>query len=197
MSDDTTMRVITPLAAMLVATTLPSAVAAQHDMSPEAKHEIGVDLSTAYQHLGAVTSGATTTPSSSQVLVGTPVDVRIGFPASDRLVSDPRLAFALQSKGNSTGGTAYVFDPLDLNLLLAFRSNRTGPYVTAGAALRVVHDTSTLTQFGFNGGIGTRLPYEAGAIRLEAFGQYFLRREGDGTPDELNVGVRVGLSLWH
>ena len=47
---------------------------------------------------------------------------------------------------------------------------------------------------GLNGGVGTRVPYEAGAIRLEAFGRYGF--EGD-LPGVWDLGARVGLSLWH
>ena len=97
---------------------------------------------------------------------------------------------------------AYVFVP-DLNFLWAFQGNRRGPYVTGGAGVVIAHvpvfgfRTGTTTQFGINGGIGTRVPYESGAIRLEAFGRYFLQNTNKGLPKELNVGVRIGISLWH
>jgi hypothetical protein len=53
------------------------------------------------------------------------------------------------------------------------------------------------SQFGFNGGLGTRVPYESGVIRLEAFTQYLLKNTSKGLPNTLNIGARVGLSLWH
>ncbi len=32
---------------------------------------------------------------------------------------------------------------------------------------------------------------------MEAFLQYKLKNTGKGLPNELNIGARVGLSLWH
>ena len=170
----------------------PAIAAAQHDMAMghAMKHEFGADITGFYQRLSQ--NGA----SSNQILIGTPVDLRVGIGAGDKATVEPRINFAFHSKGNSNGGAAYEFIP-DLNFTWGFQSNHNGPYLTAGAALRMEHDTSTQTQFGFNGGLGTRIPYESGAIRLEAFGQYFLKKAADGIPNELNIGVRIGLSLWH
>ena len=171
----------------------PAIAAAQHDMSSmghQAKHEVGVDITAFYQRLSL--AGL----SSNQILIGTPVDARLGVAAGDKSTVEPRINFAYHSKGNSNGGASYEFIP-DVNLTWGFQSNKKGAYLTAGAALRMEHDTSTQTQFGFNGGIGTRIPYEAGAIRVEAFGQYFLKKTADAIPNELNIGVRIGLSLWH
>lgn len=171
----------------------PAIAAAQHDMAMgghEAKHELGADITGFYQHLslGGV--------STNQVLVATPVDVRLGVGIGSTATIEPRITFAYHSKGNSNGGAAYAFVP-DLNITWGFQSARKGPYLTAGGALRIGHDTSTVTQFGFNGGIGTRIPWESGAVRLEAFGQYFLKKAADNIPNELNIGIRIGLSLWH
>lgn len=175
----------------IVLLTAPAVAAAQHDMaSHEAKHELGADIAGMYQRFSLAGS------SSNDVLIGTPVDLRIGFASGAKATIEPRIVFAFHSKGNSNGGAAYEFDPT-LNLTWGFNSNKQGGYLTVGGALRMAHDTSTLTQFGFNGGVGTRIPYEAGAIRLEAFGAYFLKKAADGIPNELDIGVRIGLSLWH
>jgi hypothetical protein len=172
----------------------PTAAAAQH--VTQAKHEFGVDIAAAYEHqsLGSV--------SADQFVAGTPVDLRVGFIAGNRLVLEPRIFFRYASKGGFNTGTgesvaAYEFTP-DLNVLVAFRDNKRGPYVTAGVGVALEKLTQISTgQFMINGGLGTRVPYEAGAIRLEAFGHYFFKNEPNGVPSTLNIGVRVGLSLWH
>lgn len=173
--------------------TAPSLAAAQHDMasmSHGAKHEVGVDITAFYQRLSL--AGV----SSNQILIATPVDVRLGFVSGEKLVIEPRLAFAYHSKGGPTGDAAYVFTP-DVNVLWGFQSNKKGPYVTFGAGVDLEKFGTSTSQFGFNGGLGTRVPYESGAIRLEAFGQYVLKNTGKGLPNQLNIGVRAGLSLWH
>jgi hypothetical protein len=178
------------LAAVLLV--VPAIAAAQHDMAMghEAKHELGADITAFYQRLSLAGQ------SSNQILIGTPVDLRLGVPVGAKGTVEPRINFAFHSKGSSAGGAAYELIP-DVNLTWGFQDNKKGPYLTAGAAIRIEHDTSSLTQFGFNGGIGTRIPYESGAIRVEAFDQYFLKKTADALPNELNIGVRIGLSLWH
>lgn len=187
------LRLIRSVGATTLLLVAPSIAAAQHDMGSMghmAKHEFGADITAFYQKLSL--NGF----SSNQILIGTPVDLRVGIVSGEKATVEPRINFAFHSKGNSNGGAAYEFIP-DLNLTWGFQSNKKGPYLTAGAALRMEHDTSTQTQFGFNGGIGTRIPYESGAIRVEAFGQYFLKKAADLIPSEVNIGVRIGLSLWH
>lgn len=172
----------------------PSIAAAQHDMTMghEMKHELGVDLGVLYSK-----------PSGGDGVfsIGTPVDVRIGFVSSGKLEIEPRFTFNYASGG---GNNAYTFTP-DVNLLfgLSPNNNRKGPYVTVGAGVDLAHlkvgglgSTST-SQFNFNGGIGTRVPYESGAIRLEAFARYLLKNTGKGLPNTLDIGARIGLSLWH
>jgi hypothetical protein len=180
----------TATVAMLLLTA-PAIAVAQHDMAGhEARHELGVDIAGMYQRFSLAGQ------SSNNILIGTPVDLRIGFGSGAKATVEPRIVFVFHSKGNSAGGAAYEFDPT-LNFTWGFQSNKKGGYLTVGGALRMAHDTSTQTQFGFNGGVGTRIPYEAGAIRLEAFGAYFLKKAADGIPNELDIGVRIGLSLWH
>ena len=173
---------------------LPAALAAQH-ATMEVKHEVGVDLGFAYEHvsrLGDSIGG----PAYSHVLIATPVDLRIGFAAGAKLVVEPRITLSFDSK--FAGGTsAYTFTP-DLNVLWGFRGNRQGGYATVGAGLDLEHASNqSASQFSINGGIGTRVPYESGAIRLEAFGRYAFKNAGKLVPAAFDVGARIGLSLWH
>lgn len=184
-----------PLTAILAF--LPTALAAQHNMShmENPKHEVGVDLIGFYQHQSL--AGL----SFNHVLVMTPVDLRAGFLSGDKLSVEARLVFAYDSKGGVDTVTlspkaSYVFNP-DVNLLWGFHSNKHGPYFTAGAGVNLQNFGVSTSQFGFNGGLGTRVPYEAGVIRLEAFAQYLLKNSGKNLPNTLNIGARVGLSLWH
>ena len=177
----------------------PSIVAAQHTMShmENPKHEVGVDLIGFYQHqsLDSV--------SFNHVVVMTPVDLRAGFLSGDKLSFELRLVFQYDSKGGvdtttipASAKSSYVFTP-DVNLLWGFHSNKHGPYLTAGAGVNLQNFAVATSQFGFNGGLGTRVPYESGVIRLEAFAQYLLKNSGKNLPSTLNIGARVGLSLWH
>ncbi len=171
---------------------VPAAAAAQHAMQP--KHEFGADIALFYEHLSLFSV------TSNQVVVGTPVDLRIGFMAGDKLVVEPRIFFLYASKGGSTGfgsTSAYVFTP-DLNFLVAFRDNKKGPYLTLGVGGDLSKQSQITTgRPTINGGLGTRVPYESGAIRLEAFGRYAFKNEPNGVPTALDIGVRIGLSLWH
>lgn len=180
-------RIATTVALALV----PSLAAAQHSMShmDNPKHELGVDVALAYEK----PSGG-----SGRFAVATPVDVRLGFRAGERLVVEPRFSFNLLT---GSGATVYTFTP-DLNFLFAFKDNRKGGYFTAGAGVDLAHASSggvggTASQFNFNGGIGTRVPYESGAIRLEAFTRYFLKNTSKGLPNIFELGARIGISLWH
>ena len=172
--------------------TVPTLLAAQHAMT-DVKHEVGVDLAFAYEHVGALES---LTVSYNHFLIATPVDLRIGFAASPKLVVEPRITLAFDSKG--AGGTsAYVFTP-DVNLLWAFKGNRQGAYATVGAGVDLQHANSqSASQFQINGGLGTRVPYESGAIRLEAFGRYAFQNRSKLLGATFDVGARIGLSLWH
>lgn len=175
-------------AGALALVTVPAA--AQRAMA--AKHELGVDAAIMYQSLslGGV--------SANHILIGTPVDVRLGLVPSGKAkyMFEPRFVLAFDSKDPTTGQSAYVFTP-DLNLLFA-KDQRKGMYWTVGAGVDLLHAAgNSATQIGFNGGIGQRKPYESGAIRMEAFLQYKLKNTGKGLPNQLNIGARVGLSLWH
>jgi len=184
-------KLIGSLSAALALVTAPSIAAAQHSMD-NPKHELGVDLGVVYSK-----------PSGGDgvLLIGTPVDVRIGFVSSGKMEIEPRFTFSYAS---GSGGNAYVFTP-DLNLLfgLSADNNKKGPYVTVGAGVDLAHAKisglpgTSASQFNFNGGIGTRIPYESGAFRLEAFARYLLKNTSKGLPNTLDIGARIGLSLWH
>ncbi len=190
--------VIRRAAAAAALALLPSVAMAQHNLShmENPKHEVGVDLIGFYQHQSLISGG-----SFSHVLVMTPVDLRAGFLSGDKLSVEARLVFQYDSKGGVdtltlAPKTTYAFTP-DINLLWGFQSNKHGPYFTAGAGVNFQNFGVSTSQFGFNGGLGTRVPYESGVIRLEAFAQYLLKNTGKGLPTTLNIGARVGLSLWH
>jgi hypothetical protein len=109
---------------------------------------------------------------------------------------EPRFLLAFDSKDPGTGQSAYVFTP-DLNVLFG-KDQRKGMYWTVGVGVDLLHAAGqSATQIGFNGGIGTRSPWESGARRMEAFLQYKLKNTSKGLPNQLNIGARVGLSLWH
>ena len=189
--------IIRRVATTVALAVVPSIGAAQHNMShmENPQHEVGVDVIGFYQHQSLAGT------SFNHVLIMTPVDLRAGFLSGDKLSVEARLVFAYDSKGDIDTLTlstksSYVFNP-DINLLWGFESNKHGPYFTAGAGLNLQNFGVSTTQFGFNGGLGTRAPWEAGVIRLEAFAQYLLKNTSKGLPNTLNIGARVGLSLWH
>lgn len=162
---------------------------AQHGGMSGAMHELGVDVSAAYSH-------ESFTPSVNHFLIATPVDVRIGFVSKSSIMFEPRVAVLFDSKEPATNQSAYVLMP-DINVLYG-KDHKKGMYFTAGAGLDLLHAVGTsATQFALNGGVGTRTPYESGAIRLEAFAQYKFKNTSKGLPNVLNIGARIGLSLWH
>lgn len=172
----------------------PALAAAQHSMGAMPAHEVGVDLTFYYGNQSL--NGA----SQSHFVIATPVDLRLGFVTSKTLVVEPRIAFAYDSKGTGTS-SLLQFAP-DLNFLFNMGGGtyKQGLYLTAGAGLNMLSaggGGGSVTQFAVNGGIGTRVPYESGAIRLEAFVRETFKNTSKGAPSELAIGARVGLSLWH
>lgn len=167
-------------------TLAPALVAAQHAMAMPA-HEVGVDIALAYIKPSGFTG---------QFLVLTPVDVRLGFVMENGMTLEPRVGLKFLS-----GGGASAHDvSLDLNLTKAMGGTyRKGGYFTVGAGAEFIGATGTTsgTLISFNGGIGTRSPWESGALRLEGFVQYGLKNTTLGVPSTLSIGARVGLSLWH
>lgn len=190
---------------------LPAAAFAQmqHGMSMGERppHEAGVDINFAYSSLRALTSADSST---NRVLISTPVDLRLGFTMSGPLSPEVRLGFAFNSKGSSAvvSGTTTTrksktsFMP-QLNVMYRVGAgtgdwHQFGPYATLGALLDLeAASGSSTTQFGVNGGVGTRIQYEHGAIRPEAYVTYLFKNTGKELPADFRVGVRVGLSLWH
>lgn len=175
----------------------PAVATAQHSMAMPS-HEFGADLGFMYQSVSSLVSGGS---SFNHFLIGTPVDLRLGFVVSKTLVIEPRLALGFDSKG-AAGGTSSSFSlaPLDVNALfnLGGGTYRKGMYLTAGAGINLFSGGgNSASQFSFNGGIGTRVPYESGAIRLEAFVRENLKNTSKAIPSSLDIGARVGLSLWH
>jgi hypothetical protein len=177
------MRKLIGRTTLVAALTLAPALAvAQRGMT--AKHELGVDLGLVYSK----PSGG-----NSSVTLTTPVDVRIGFVSKGNLMFEPRFSLMY---AHTTGLSAHDFN-LDLNVLYA-KNHRKGMYLTAGAGADLVGVTGTSGSIiSLNGGIGTRSPWESAAWRLEAFIRYDLKNTSLGVPNTMNIGARVGLSLWH
>jgi hypothetical protein len=160
-------------------------------------HEVGVDLTFFYSNVSSLVPGGS---SVSHIIIGTPVDVRLGFVVSQTMVVEPRIGFQFDSKGTGTSST-FILAPLDLNLLFNVGGSanyKKGMYLTAGAGLNYASGGgNSASQFSVNGGIGTRVPYESGALRLEAFVRENFKNSSKGIPSALDIGARVGLSLWH
>ncbi|HEV8265799.1 MAG TPA: outer membrane beta-barrel protein [Gemmatimonadales bacterium] len=160
-----------------------------------AKHEFGVDLGIAYSKPDG---------GDGMVLIGTPVDLRVGFVSQGKVMFEPRFTFSFNSKGGIDTTTfeatsAYTFTP-GVNVLIAMGTggHRAGMYVTVGAAYDIVDlGDFSASQFSINGGIGSRSAYGSGAFRPEAFIRYDLENTSDGIASALTFGVRLGLSLWH
>lgn len=154
-----------------------------------AQHEFGVDIGAAFGHIG---SGCTADCGTFEM--GTPVDLRIGFVGRSMNV-EPRVTFSYLSQG---GGHIMIFSP-DVNFLkpMGQSTSRKGLYLTAGAGVTIVSASGATSQnqFSLNGGVGTRIPYESAAWRLEGFFRYNF--ESGALASGYNVGVRAGLSLWH
>ena len=153
------------------------------------RQEIGFDLAFDYAKPSSVSGG---------VELGLPVDVRVAFLTRSKLIWEPRLTFSLSSVG---GGTFYTFFP-GVNVLYQLKRG-TGPhnlvrapYVTGGVGLTLVGvPGASSTQFSLGGGVGTRVPFESAATRLEGFLAYTFK--GGGSPSNFAIGARVGLSFWH
>jgi hypothetical protein len=174
-----------------LALSLPATAMAQRRAAAPAggaKHEFGVDLGLAY----AKPSGG-----DGGIEIGTPVDVRFGIVSRGELMWEPRLNFQLSSVG---GETQYIITP-DVNVLYATSPgrHRNGMYFTGGAGLVLIDvgagPASSGTAFQFNGGIGWRKPYEGAAWRYELGFRW--TSESDVTASTIEIGGRIGISLWH
>jgi|SRR5881394_363766 len=156
-------------------------------MSGGAKHEFGVDVGVGYAKFSGASGG---------IVIGTPLDVRVGLvKAGKKMMWEPRFTLGLSSVG---GGTVYDFEP-GVNALFANSpgGHRNGMYYTGGAGLVFVDNgPNSGTGFAFNGGIGWRKPYGSGAWRYE-LGVKYTTKMTNIQPSELEIGGRIGISLWH
>lgn len=185
------------LAAALMALSAPAygQQAAARATRTNPSHELGADFAAQYTNQGDGIGGG--------VQIAEPVDIRVAFLSASRVAFEPRLAFALDTKGTGTS-TAYTFTP-GLNVLYRL-SRGTGTrgligahYLTGGAQLNLVRTgvnnfTSSSTQFALDGGVGTRIPYGGAAIRVEGFVSYAFPT--DMLPRMFAIGTRVGMSFW-
>lgn len=179
-------------AAALVA--LPQVMLAQrarassHASAGAVQNEWGVDLGAAF---GQVGSGCTT--DCGTFSFGTPVDLRVGFPAGAMSI-EPRVTLSYLSQG---GGHLLVFSP-DVNLLkpMGKSTARKGLYLTGGLGINMISASgvSSENQFSLNAGVGKRIPIESAAWRFEGFFKYNF--EGGSLPSTWNLGARIGMSFW-
>lgn len=166
--------------------TLPAVAAAQMEHGA-AKHEFGVDIAFSY---------VSPDGGESFFAFGTPVDLRVGFIAGEKLTVEPRLSLFVASD-DQFGETIFDYS-LGLNLLYGMQSNKQGMYVTVGGSYTVADfGASNSTALTLNGGIGTRAGYGSGVVRPEVFVAYILENLDDGVPSTILFGLRLGLSLWH
>jgi hypothetical protein len=165
--------------------------AAQHKAASHSAaaphHEIGADFLAFYDKVSGGSGG---------LVMGLPVDVRVGFLTHKKLMWEPRLSFAF----SSVGATNYTIVPA-LNVLYLLKRG-TGPYnlvrgtyATGGVALNFYDLGTSWMQVSVGGGVGKRVPFESAAARLEAFLGYTFR--GGGFPSDFAIGTRIGLSFWH
>jgi hypothetical protein len=145
--------------------------------------EFGVDVGVVYSKPSGL---------DGSFLIGTPVDVRVGFASSGQMMFEPRFSLLFLSGSGSTLTLA------DLGLNVLFGSNhRSGMYLTAGGAMTFASGGgNSATGFSVNGGIGTRSGQGNGGVRLEGFVRYDLESIDLGRPNTLNIGARIGLSFW-
>jgi len=152
-----------------------------------AKHEFGVDIGVAYVKPDQVSGG---------IVIGTPVDVRVGLVSGKKMMWEPRFTLFLSTVG---GGTSYRFNP-GVNVLFANSTggHRNGMYFTVGGGLALGDlGGGSGTAFSANGGVGWRKPYGGGAWRYELFVQYDSESLELLQPSTISIGGRIGISLWH
>jgi hypothetical protein len=152
-----------------------------------AKHEFGVDIGVAYVKPDQVDGG---------IVIGTPVDVRVGLVSGKKMMWEPRFALFFSTVG---GSTIYQFNP-GVNVLFANSpgGHRNGMYFTVGGGLALGDlGGGSGTAFSANGGVGWRKPYGGGAWRYELFVQYDSESLELLQPSTISIGGRIGISLWH
>ncbi len=161
-------------------------------------HEFGADLGATYTSIGSGCTG-----SCGIFSVATPVDLRVGFLTGGPFSIEPRLALSYMV-ATSGGGHVLVFTP-GVNVLYKLggwsgASGLMGPYVTAGAAVELTDVGGfggSTTQPAINVGLGQRLAWGSAAFRPEAFVRYRLENKTHGVPAYFDIGLRIGVSLFH
>jgi hypothetical protein len=163
---------------------LPATLSAQGAVAASEKHELGLDFTYSY---------AWRSDDQSSWVMGTPVDIRIGFVTTKPIMY--QVGFSLE--GGGSGGASSLGGGIGLAALWA-RDHRSGLYFFGGAAGSFFGVTGEETGFtpSVVAGVGTRLPRGAAAIRLETFVRYATESTTDA-PSQTRVGVRAGLSFWH
>jgi hypothetical protein len=182
-------KVLSSIALVAVLVSVPALASAQRRAAAMggAKHEFGIDLGIAYVKPDATDGG---------IVIGTPVDVRVGLVSSKKMMWEPRFSLLFSSVG---GNTVYEFNP-GVNVLFANSpgGNRSGMYFTVGGGLAFGDlGGGSGTAFSANGGVGWRKPYGSGAWRYELFVQYDSESLELLQPSTISIGARLGLSLWH
>lgn len=178
-------KLIGGVAVVAVLLSLPTLADAQRRAATGgAKHEFGVDVGVAYTKYENVDGG---------IQLRTPLDVRVGLVSAEKMMWEPRFSLGFNTVG---GATSYEFRP-GVNVLFANSpgGHRRGMYITGGAGLLLEDDgANSATAFSLNGGVGWRKPYGSAAWRYEVGFQY--TSEGN-LPSQIQIGGRVGISLWH
>jgi hypothetical protein len=179
----------------LVALLAPAAAFAQ----TRPKYELGID---------AVAAIVKPDEGDAAFVLGTPVDVRVGFLSPSEFSFEPRFTFNFAA---GSGNTGLSFTPT-VNVL--YQPGKTallqrGMYFTGGVGLAISRatiefenpitgeeDTETFSSVtpSINVGVGTRRSINQGAFRPEAFLSYVF--EDDDQPSQIAIGARFGLSFW-
>lgn len=175
-----------------VALTLPALAQAQQrraaaPAASHAKHEFGVDIGVAYVKPDGVDGG---------IAIQTPLDVRLGFVTPKKMMWEPRLNLSFASVG---GNTVYTFQP-GVNVLFANSpgGHRKGMYFTGGGAVLLADfGGGSGTAFSLNAGVGWRKPFGSAAWRYELGFKWTSESTDLGLPSTIEIGGRVGISLWH
>lgn len=180
-------KLIGGMAAVAVLISLPAVADAQRRAATGgAKHEFGVDIGIAYTKFENVDGG---------IEIGTPLDVRVGLVSTGKMMWEPRFALGVQTWG---GSTRYSFTP-GVNVLVSNSpgGHRRGMYLTGGAGLVLMDDgANNGTAFALNAGVGWRKPYGSAAWRYEVGFKYTSEMADLGIPSEIQIGARLGISLW-
>jgi hypothetical protein len=182
-------KVLSSIALVAVLVSVPALASAQRRAATMsgAKHEFGVDVGVGYVKPSGVSGG---------IVIGTPIDVRVGLMSTGKMMWEPRFTLGFSSVG---GSSTYDFEP-GVNVLFANTpgGHRRGMYFTGGAGLLLADNGATNgTAFSLNGGVGWRKPYGSGAWRYELGFKWQSESTDLGLPSTITIGARIGLSLWN